>query len=306
MASGAIVQAFDGLYEAAVTPEGWPDALHRFALATGSVGCRLRPVHSAPRDVSFPESPDIAGFLNDFVSEGWQRSDPRTLRGAPLAELGRSIVLEHDIATDEERRHSPFYQTLLRRHDLPWWAAIAFAVDGRRWCVSILRSAAQGAFTPDEAQGLADAAPTLRSIVSLGGKLTLSHARSAVEALEQVGCAALVLDRRGRCVLMNALAQSAVGGDLRLTDKRLHAIDRDSDQRLQRLIDCGVAARTADSPAPAPCSSDGAKAGRTWSRRCPRWVRCATSFSGSPPCWSSPTSTRALRRPTDRSATPSG
>jgi hypothetical protein len=127
---------------------------------------------------------------------------------------------------------------------LPWWAAIAFAFDGRRWCVSILRNGAQGPFTPDDARDLASAAAGLGRVVSLAGKLTLSHARSAVEAPERIGRAALVLDRRGRCIIMNGLAQSLTGSDLRLTDNRLHALDRDSDHRLQRLIDCAVAAGT--------------------------------------------------------------
>ena len=123
MESGAIALASAALYEAAATPDAWPGALHGLARAAGSVGCRLRPVLWRRDDVAFPASPDIQGFLKDFVSEGWARADPRTRLGMPLVEAGRSVVLEHDITTDEDRRRSPFYQTLSRRHDLPWWAA---------------------------------------------------------------------------------------------------------------------------------------------------------------------------------------
>lgn len=252
MTTAAIAHAVNDLYEVAVTPEAWPKALQGFARAADAVGCRFRPVRLGPDYVLPRASPDIVDFLQDFVSEGWHRTDPRTIRGGPLVEAGRPVVLEHDITSDEERRRSPFYQTLLKRHDLPWWAAIAFPVDGRLWCMSIMRADSQGAFTLEDARALAGASAGLQRVVSLAHKLTLSHARSAVEALEQVGCAALVLDRRGRCVVMNALAQPLMGGDLRLTDNRAHAVDRESDRRLQRLIDCAVAAQAPGCSVPSP------------------------------------------------------
>jgi DNA-binding CsgD family transcriptional regulator len=46
---------------------------------------------------------------------------------------------------------------------------------------------------------------------------------------------------------MNALAEAMLGGDLRLTYNRLHALDRQSDQRLQGLINCALASRKAGS-----------------------------------------------------------
>jgi DNA-binding CsgD family transcriptional regulator len=241
----AFAPALEALYEAAVTPDVWSGALHQFARATNSIGCRFRPVRWGPCDALLPASPDIGGFLEDFVSEGWLGMDPRTLRGLSLAESGHSVVVEHDIATDEERRRSEFHQTLLRRHDLPWWAALVFTVDGRRWCLSILRNSAQGAFTPADARELAEAAPTLGRVASLAAKLTLVQGQSAIEALAQVGRAALILDYFGHCVAMNALAEAMVSGDLRLTKGRLRALDRQSDRHLQSLIDRAVA----------PCSS---------------------------------------------------
>jgi hypothetical protein len=252
LSSGAIAFALEALYEAAITPDAWSDTLRGFARATGSVGCLFYPQRPELTEIQFPASPDIGDFLTDFVQGGWYLNDHRASRGWPLLESGRSVVLEHDIASDEERRRSPYYQELLKRHDLPWWAAIAFKVDGRNWCMPILRSTTQGAFTSFDATGLAQAVPHLRRVVSLAGKLTLAHARSAAEALEQVGCAALVLDYWGRSVLLNALARSMIDLDLSLTNGRLHASDRGSDQRLQHLIDRAVAPRTPGAPPPAP------------------------------------------------------
>lgn len=252
MESEAIALASAALYEAATTPEAWPDALHQFARATGSVGCRLRPVLWRPDDVPFPASPDIQGFLKDFVSEGWVRTDPRTRLGMPFVESGRSVVLEHDITTGEERRRSPFYQTLSRRHDLPWWAAIIFDVEGRRWVVSILRSAAQGPFTPTDARSLADAAPHLGQAASLAGKFALAYGLGAVEALERIARAAFVLDGTGLVIAANALAGQHASGDLLVVRGRLHASDPASDRRLQALIAQAASPREPGTVPPQP------------------------------------------------------
>ncbi len=244
--------ALDGLYEAAVTPEAWSLALHRFARATGSVGCRLRPVRWRQSDSPFPASPDIAGFLREFVSEGWLTADLRTLRGPPLVEAGQSVILEHDVTTVEERRHSAFYQTLLRRHDLPWWAATAFAVDGRQWCLSILRSSRQGAFTPADGRLLTDAASHLGRAASLASKLSFAQGLGAVEALERLGRAAFVVDSGGVIVTANTLADQHASGDLLVVRGRLHAADPASDRRLQALITQAVSRRTPGTAPPQP------------------------------------------------------
>jgi DNA-binding CsgD family transcriptional regulator len=252
MESEAIALASAALYEAAATPDAWPGALQGMARATGSVGCRLRPVHLRPEDVAFPASPDIQGFLKDFASEGWLRADLRTLRGASLAESGRSVVIEHDVTTEEERRRSPFYQTLSRRHDLPWWAAIIFDVDGRKWCASILRTAAQGPFTPSDARCLANAAAHLGGAASLASKFDFAYGLGAVEALERIGRAAFVLDGAGLVVMANSRAEQRAAQDLKLVHSRLRAADAASDRRLQALIAEAVAPRVAGTAPPEP------------------------------------------------------
>ena len=62
-------------------------------------------------------------------------------------DAGLKVVLEHDLVSDDERRRLPICQELLREHDLPWFAAVAFQVDGRDWRLSLPRHAEQGAFS---------------------------------------------------------------------------------------------------------------------------------------------------------------
>ena len=100
----AVASACEALYEAAIEPDSWSTALNTFARATGSVGCFFYPQHPERTDLQFPASPDLGGFLHDFFEGGWYRTDPRAMRGWPRAESGRSVILEHDIARDDERR----------------------------------------------------------------------------------------------------------------------------------------------------------------------------------------------------------
>ena len=245
--------ALDGLYEAAGTPDAWPGALHRFAVATRSVGCRFRPVRPEPGDAPSPASPDLAGLLSAFTSQGWSDKDPRALRGALLTDAGRVVLLEHDISSDEERRRSPFYQEFLRRHDLLWWAGIVFRVEGRPWSMAIHRSPAQGPFTSADARLFAEAAPHIGRVFNLAGRLALAHAAGAADALERVGRAALVIDATGRVVASNLLVEDiASEGALTVAKGRLHASDLQSDRRLQELVARAIAPRVSAGSLSAP------------------------------------------------------
>jgi hypothetical protein len=99
---------------------------------------------------------------------------------------------------------------------------------------------------------LAETTRGLRRVVSLAGKVSIAQGRSAVDALDQMGCAAIVLDYRGQSMIVNSLAETMMSHDLRLTNNRLHALDRGSDQRLQRFIACSVPPRAPGSPVPQP------------------------------------------------------
>jgi DNA-binding CsgD family transcriptional regulator len=95
-------------------------------------------------------------------------------------------------------------------------------------------------------------APQLRGAVSLAERFALAKGQSSIETLERVGYAALVLDNNGQMVLINASAESMLGGDLTLSADRLHARDHESDRRLQTLIDRAVAPRALEAQVPSP------------------------------------------------------
>jgi DNA-binding CsgD family transcriptional regulator len=73
-------------------------------------------------------------------------------------------------------------------------------------------------------------------MVTLAEKLAFRQAESGLKLLEQLGCAAALVDAQGFAVRLNAHADAMLGADLRLVGRRLSASDVRSNDRLQHLI----------------------------------------------------------------------
>jgi len=189
-----IQHALDACYDAIVDPSSWPDALHGLARSLEAVCCMLYPEHPDAALARMPASHDFNDFLAEFLRDGWWQDDHRALRGWPLVRAGRQVLLEHDVASDEERRTLPAYHDLYRRYDVPWWAAIGFTVSGRNWCLPLLRSESTGPFTLTEAAELKRLVPHLRRMVSISEQLVSKRIASTLDVLDCCRTAALVLD----------------------------------------------------------------------------------------------------------------
>lgn len=207
------------------------------AKALNSVGCLLYPENVEKTNLQLPVSSEISDFMTTFMDEGWYLRDHRATRGWPLIDAGRPVIIEHDVANDEERRTGAYYHELLLPHDLLWWAAVAIPVNGSRWCLPLLRSPSQGPYTPSEAIELTRLAPYLSKVVSLAEKFAISRGAAALDALSQIGSAAVLVDRQKRCLKFNAAAEALFGPALSLSNGRLVAADHATDARLQRLVD---------------------------------------------------------------------
>ena len=216
--------------------------------------------------------------------EGWWTHDHRATRGWPLLKAGRPVVVEHDVASDDERQSLPYYRDLLSRHDLPWWASCRLQRGRAGLGLPILRSSTQGAFTATDVEELARAAPHLARMVSLASKLALAQGRGALDALERIGLAAFVLDRTGQV----RHRQRAGGRDNRLCFHD-NAGPIPSRQTPQAIVACATSSIGPFSrgrrPLP-PCRQSSSRGGRgdlTWSRVGLRRAGCATSSDTSRP-----------------------
>lgn len=179
--------------EAVASDSSWADGLDHLAWVMGADGCSFVTRGTPETRALLPASPRYADFVKDFVAEGWASSDLRAQRGWPLIDNGRVVLLEHDLVSAEERETLPVYRDLYTRHDLYWWASVAFNVGKDNWALSFLRSQADGPFTTQDAGNLRRLSPLLSGLADLRLASARARAHDAVRLLEKVVGAALVI-----------------------------------------------------------------------------------------------------------------
>ena len=168
---------------------------------------------------------------------------PHIKRCGRLYGLGRKYLLEDDISTEEERLTLPYYQETARPGGHEWYAGAGFSVDGNVWCLPAFRGAKQGPFTPKEGRYLANLGPHLARVVRLAERFAATNLAAGLSALEQLHCAAIVIDERGVAINLNGPAQKLLGDDFNILAGRPVARDRASNQCLQRLVASALPAK---------------------------------------------------------------
>lgn len=240
-------QAINACYDAVLAPETWPAAMDRLARSANAVGAIFYPVSGPVCLPHIPVASEIEGVLEEFVCDGWWMQDYRAERALPLFLLGRTVVVEDQITTRDERRRIPAYNDFFLRRGLPWWAAVSCqSEESGLWAVPFLRDDRQGAFLPHDAIRLARLQPHFRRIMGLAHRFALSRVETALTTLERAGFPAILIDWRGHATQLNPAAEALLGLDLFIVGGRLGARDRDDNEALQRLVNLAV---TSASPA---------------------------------------------------------
>lgn len=241
MRAEAVHRALDACYEAVSEPELWQPALHALAASLDSACAMFYPKDVGERATLVPSSIHYADLLEDYVAGGWYDNHYRAERGWPLLERDpTAVVIEHDLATDDERRRLAHYNDFYLKWGYPGFAAIGFRVEGRPWCLPLLRSASQGHFSREEAHLFARLGPDLRRMMHLSEQFAQARAETGIEALEHIGRAAMLLDWQGRAIEVNARAErllATAADTIVLRDGRPRAAHAGSDRRLQALLD---------------------------------------------------------------------
>jgi DNA-binding CsgD family transcriptional regulator len=242
-----IERALDACYDAIVAPETWPDALHALSRSVDAV-CAMfyprNPDRSSPNPLDpdwpldkVPISHDFGELLAEYARNQWYLNHYRAQRGFPFFDAGRVVVLEHDLATDDERRKLRHYNELYLRFGFPGFAMTGLRVDGRPWVVPMLRATVQGHFTPEDAARLADLAPHLARMIRLSDRFALQHAKAELATLDRLACAAVLVDWKGAVIKVNAKAVTLMGPDLRVCRGTLTAADVKSNRALRSLLE---------------------------------------------------------------------
>lgn len=223
---------------AAVDPSRWAPALDKISAATGAVGAALIPINTSNRPLGVVVNAGVAELMDRYIKEGWYEHDRRD-RGIPRL-LSTGITVDQDHTSPEEMRRSRFYNDLLGRCGFRWFAGVAFDAGEDNWYLAIQRSPKQGPFRPAEQRRLLALRPALTSAATVGHELGFVRALGISDAFEMMETAALLLDRDGRVVGTNKVADKMVGGQLRIVNRHLIADDRNAASALKQLIERAI------------------------------------------------------------------
>lgn len=238
--------ALEHCYDAVLHPEFWPHALTSLASSFNAVHALFYPINPNRSDPNpldparpiqnLPASRDYKDLLGEYIAGSWHLNHYRAIRGVPLLEAGHKVVIEHDLASDDERRKIPHYNELYVKWGLPGFAMVGINVAGRPWAVPFMRGTNQGHFSPEEAARLADIAPHLARLINFSEKFSEARAATSLDTLDSLANAAVAIDWRGHVTRVNSRAAALLGGDLLISFGRLIAADPQSNKRLQSLV----------------------------------------------------------------------
>jgi DNA-binding CsgD family transcriptional regulator len=228
-------KALDALFEAAIGYRDWGSVLSDLSASFGAAGASI----ISPNAQEFPLAP-ISGELPDvmaaFVAQGWYRDDLRGQRAWPLALNGQSVVVEHHLSTDHERATLPYYQEFFVPMGLPWFASVAAEVEGKKWALTLLRGAGQGAFVENHLPELARIERPLGNAIKLAARIHRAQMEGQQQATRMQGSALLTLNGLGEVVGGRDTAAPILSPDLAILGRHLQATSREHDARLQSLL----------------------------------------------------------------------
>lgn len=232
-----IEAALEECFDAVVDAELWPSAMQSLASALGVSAVSFHPKGIGADRARAPASNAYRDLLSEMLADGWQAQDVRARRGWPLAEQGRTLILERDLSTPEERRRLPIYADLFARHDLAQFASLIFNVDGQHWSVNAVRSEVHGEFNDTEVASLVALRPHLGRLFRFASRLSWAAGQGALTAFTLASTPAILLNWRGFVVDINEAAEPLMGRDLDVKCGRLLALDIQSGRRLEALVE---------------------------------------------------------------------
>jgi DNA-binding CsgD family transcriptional regulator len=228
--------AIDRMYEAAAYPELWPDALGSFANALGGFGGTIVGFSADEKLISYvsPESVEIAAA---YARGGWADHNFRIQLGAPLIRAGRQFVHERMLSDrrgiDRQRMQNEF----LNEFRLRSFVGFEFVPGEIGGCVE--RGTAE--IEDWEISELERASHHLKRIGAVASARGAMLAQGIETGLDHLRAGAILLDRRGRIVGMNARAASIRDRVFQIQSGQLSPRDTEMESAFGRMLQ-GVSA----------------------------------------------------------------
>lgn len=222
------------LSDAVTDPGRWTAILDEISNAVGATGAMLLPYAGSQGVMA---SPSLHAALQAYVQEGWHEEDrdPRK-RAVELAMRGQ-VATDDDLLTSDEMRHSPMYNELLSRFDLKWWAGIGFFSGQDPWCLALHRSPRKGQFDRSEKAILQQLVPRLNEIGQLCHVISYRAILGVADAFDRVQQAAIAVDKTGKVIRVNQLAEQLFSDSMRVREGRLTMADAVAANELNKHID---------------------------------------------------------------------
>jgi PAS domain-containing protein len=230
------LETIDLLYQAALDPTLWREALHRFALATWGVGTALIPI--TPGNITgLIVSPELDESNIEYNREWWKH-DSRVLR-IHTRKLKGGICCEAELFTDDELARDPLRQEFLRSYGIGAFAAQLVApLPNLVVAFSVQRALERGEFERRELKTLSLLGRHAARALLVGARLAAARQleQTIIDALAQFDCGALVVDRDLTILYANPAALQLVGDGLSITQGHLGVSSREHKRVFVRLM----------------------------------------------------------------------
>jgi DNA-binding CsgD family transcriptional regulator/PAS domain-containing protein len=220
------VVAVEAIYDAALDPARWPDALHTIADVLGDVGAILlwRRDDGAFGSIA---SPSVVEAQKEFEQDGWMIHDLRALRAAERGYFfsGEPFTDRH-VCTDEEIRTNPSYTQFQARYGLGWFGAVAVSPNPHVGVVlSVHRAKSRPPISDAELGIVAELGRHVEKSLRLSIRLFDADLLNLGlgEALTRLGIGVFALDSSRRVIFVNPAGARLLGDDLMVVKDRLLA-----------------------------------------------------------------------------------
>ena len=233
--------AVEGVTTAALLGEGWEEALHRFAYASGAHGAVLMRNRSS-RMLSAITTEEVAETVSAFAA-GRAPPSSRYLVVRVGPKIGFRV--DHDDYNQDQLNRDPYYQEFLRPAGFFWHANAALTFDREEW-VELLQPQAAHPLRP-LSEGGRDCAQFCLAAIARGGPARDTNAqqrgdRRVNSAAEPLGDSLYQLDSGGRVLSTDALdGVNRADHPISVIGRRLRSRDASVQLTLDRAVAIAVA-----------------------------------------------------------------
>ncbi len=243
-----LAASIDRLYEAALTPDLWSDALSALAASAGGFAANL--VYGGP-DASgwIICSPEIAAAWPAYVRENWAPHNFRINLATQEVRAAHPVITEATLLSDREMDRQPIQAGFFAPHDMRHF--IGFEMLPGEIFAGIERGNNPAAEW--ELDAIRKALPHFKRIGRLAQARGQARADGALDALSHLNHAALLIDRNGLVIHMNAAAETLLPTAFQITQSVLRPLHQPSQSAVQELL---TAAAAPLAPHETPCLAE--------------------------------------------------